>query len=67
MLICFEADKAPMALMQADSVESYSGQEDEEDEFAAKRPQRHNMVFSDGWPTNTWYSTDTFREEWRFR
>ena len=67
MLICFEADKAPMALMQADSVESYSGLEDEEDEFAAKRPQRHNMVFSDGWPTNTWFSTDTFREEWRFR
>ena len=63
VLLCFEADKAPMAVMHADTVESYGGLEDEVDVFADRRPQRHNIVFSDGWPSDMWYSTDRLRKE----
>ena len=58
VLLCFEVDKAPMAIVHADSVESYGDLEDWVDEFAAKRPQRHNIVFAEGWPSNAWYSTE---------
>lgn len=61
VLMCFEADKAPMTVMHAEPVENYSDLEDEEDKYAARRPQRHNMVFSDGWPKNSWYSTEALR------
>ena len=33
------------------------------DEFESERPQRHNIVFADGWPTNEWYSTRALREK----
>ncbi len=61
VLLCFEMDKAPTAVIQAEAVESYDDLEDEFDELAAYRPQRHNIVFTDGWPINSWYSTEALR------
>ena len=58
VLLCFEMDKAPTAVIQAEAVESYDDLEDELDKLAAYRPQRHNIVFTDGWPINSWYSTE---------
>lgn len=51
------ADRAPMALMAAEPPEVYRDLEDEPDPFEAYRPQRHNIIFEDGWPVNAWYST----------
>ncbi len=57
----FIALAAPMAVMTADDIESYTELPDTPDEFEAIRPQRHNIVFSDGFPTNKWYSTQNLR------
>ena len=59
--IRFVSQRAPMALMHASDTGQYSGLEDIVDEFSAKRPQRHNIAFEDGWPTNAWYSTENLR------
>lgn len=61
--LCFEADKAPVAVIHADPVETYDDLENEEDEFADMRPQRHNIVFTDGWPADSWYATDKLRQK----
>lgn len=53
----FVSQYAPMTLLHADSPESYDGLEDVTDEYEDLRPQRHNIVFEDGWPTNTMYAT----------
>lgn len=53
----FVAQYAPMALLHADSPEAYAGLENIPDEYEGLRPQRHNIVFEDGWPTNTGYAT----------
>lgn len=53
----FVAQYAPMALLHADSPEAYAGLTDILDEYDGLRPQRHNIVFEDGWPTNTRYAT----------
>jgi hypothetical protein len=53
----FVAQAAYMAVMPAKDKEEYADMPDEVDEFYNVRPQRHNMVFDDGWPNNTWYST----------
>lgn len=56
--LSFVAMRAPMAIMQAKEASAYAELvDDTPDEFADKRPQRHNIFFSDGYPTNTWYST----------
>ena len=52
------ADKAPMAIMPADSPETYAELENVLDLFEGKRPQRHNIIFEDGWPTDKWYATE---------
>lgn len=62
--ICLVARNAPTAFMAAEKPECYT-MEDVLDEFAERRPQRHNIVFDDGWPTNTWYSTIQLREQMR--
>ncbi|MBQ6695520.1 MAG: hypothetical protein IJN16_02330 [Lachnospiraceae bacterium] len=51
------ADRAPMAVMAAQLPEAYAELEDVLDLFEGKRPQRHNIVFEDGWPTDKWYAT----------
>ncbi len=59
----FVAHKAPMALMPAREPEAYEGLEDVTDPYEKQRPQRHNIVFEDGWPTNNWYSTEKLARE----
>lgn len=59
----FAAQRAPMAVMSAKEPSFYTELEDKTDELADKRPQRHNIIFEDGWPTNTWYSTAALTRE----
>lgn len=54
----FVADRAPMAVMPAEEPETYKDLSDIPDPYEAKRPQRHNIIFEDGWPVNKWYSTE---------
>lgn len=53
----FVAQNAPMAAMAAKAPEEYDGLPDCPDPFAGERPQRHNIIFEDGWPANYPYST----------
>lgn len=53
----FVAEKAPMAVIAAEAPEAYADLTDMPDPFESKRPQRHNIFFQDGWPTDKWYST----------
>ena len=59
----FAAQNAPMALKAAEEPSAYADLEDRPDEFADRRPQRHNIVFADGWPDNTWYSTKALKRK----
>lgn len=58
----FVAKAAFTTIMNSFGKESYEDMEDELDEFEGLRPQRHNIVWEDGWPTNAWYSTKNLRE-----
>lgn len=53
----FVAQAAYMTVMNAKDASEYSELPDSTDPYEQYRPQRHNIVFADGWPTNTWYST----------
>lgn len=57
----FVAQRAPMTVMTAEEPEKYTELPEIIDEFAESRPQRHNIVFEDGWPTNTWYATSRLK------
>ncbi|MCH5323730.1 MAG: hypothetical protein J1E39_00810 [Eubacterium sp.] len=57
----FVAQLAPMTIMAAAEPESYAELPEIPDEFADKRPQRHNIVFTDGWPENKPYATKTLK------
>lgn len=62
----FHVKNAPMAVKAAKEPEYYSEWKDEIDEFASQRPQRHNIVFEDGWPSihmqgGNRYSTEVLR------
>ena len=59
----FVARNAPMALKPAKEPSFYKDWADEPDEFAKWRPQRHNLVFEDGWPTINMYGGDTYSTE----
>ena len=52
-----------MALKPAKELEAYSDWEDAPDEFANERPQRHNLVFADGWPSISQYGGDKYSTE----
>lgn len=54
----FVAYRAPMAVMSAEEPEVYKDLPDITDPYEKQRPQRHNIVFEDGWPVNQWYSTE---------
>lgn len=56
----FVVGNAPMALKPAKEPSFYSDWEDEPDEFAELRPQRHNIVFEDGWPTINMYGGNKY-------
>ena len=61
--LAFVAGNAPMALKPAKELEAYSDWEDAPDEFANERPQRHNLVFADGWPSISQYGGDKYSTE----
>lgn len=54
----FVAQKAYMTVMAAKDVSAYANFPDNPDPFEDERPQRHNLVFADGFPKNNWYSTE---------
>lgn len=53
----FVAERAPMAVMPAEQLEVYKELPDIPDPYEDRRPQRHNIVFEDGWPVDQWYGT----------
>ncbi len=59
----FVAQKAYTTILAAKDVSAYAELEDHPDPFEAERPQRHNIIFSDGFPSNNWYSTKSLREK----
>lgn len=59
----FVAQRAYMTVLNAKAVSEYADLPEILDEFEGERPQRHNIVFDDGFPTNTWYSTKALREK----
>ena len=61
--LAFIAGNAPMAIKPAKELEAYSDWEDAPDEFASERPQRHNLVFADGWPSISQYGGDKYSTE----
>lgn len=54
----FIAQKAYMTVLAAKDAAAYGQYADTPDPFEDKRPQRHNLVFGDGFPKNNWYSTE---------
>lgn len=60
----FAAMRAYMTVLSAKPAEAYADLPDTVDEFESERPQRHNIVFADGWPTNEWYSTRALRQKY---
>lgn len=61
--LAFVAGAAPMAIKPAKELEAYADWEDAPDEFASERPQRHNLVFADGWPSISQYGGDKYSTE----
>lgn len=57
----FVAQYAFMTVMAAKDKFEYAEFPDTVDEFADERPQRHNIVFQDGWPADKWYGTKNLR------
>ena len=53
----------PMTILTSKDKSAYADLEDTVDEFEGERPQRHNIIFDDGWPNNTWYSTAELRKK----
>ena len=61
--LSFIAGAAPMAIKPAKELNAYADWEDAPDEFASERPQRHNLVFADGWPSISQYGGDQYSTE----
>ena len=59
----FVSGNAPMAVKPARELSFYQEWKDEPDEFADSRPQRHNLVFEDGWPAIHMYGGDKYSTE----
>lgn len=57
----FVAQRAYMTVLAAKDPEAYAELSDVLDEFEGERPQRHNIVFDDGFPIDEWYSTRNLR------
>lgn len=58
----FMAMRAYMTVLHAEEPSAYADIPDTVDEFENLRPQRHNMVFNDGWPPNEWYNTENLKK-----
>lgn len=63
----FVAQKAYMTVLSAKDASAYEGLTGSEDPFEAERPQRHNIVFDDGYPINKWYSTQKLQRMYENR
>ena len=61
--LAFVVGVAPMAIKPAKELAFYADWEDAPDEFASERPQRHNLVFADGWPSISQYGGDKYSTE----
>lgn len=61
--LAFIAENAPMAVKPAKEPEAYADWEDAPDAFAGQRPQRHNLVFEDGWPSISQYGGGNYSTE----
>ena len=59
----FVAKEAPLFLKHAEVPDFYKNWADEPDEYAAFRPQRHNLIFEDGWPSISMYGGDKYSTE----
>lgn len=59
----FVAQNAPMTILTAKDKSAYADLADTVDEFEGERPQRHNIIFDDGWPNDQWYSTKNLRAQ----
>ena len=59
----FVAKGAPLAIKAAKTPEEYKDIEDSPDPYAAYRPQRHNLVFEDGWPSINMYGGNKYSTE----
>ncbi len=57
------ADRAPMALIDAQAPDLYMELKDVTDPYEERRPQRHNIYFENGWPVDKWYSTSYLANE----
>ena len=53
----FAAQRAYMTVLTAKDASEYADLANTVDPYEQYRPQRHNIVFNDGWPTNKPYST----------
>lgn len=61
----FVAQKAYMTVLTAKDAAAYEGLQGSTDPFEKDRPQRHNIVFDDGFPTNKWYSTRSLQRVYK--
>lgn len=61
--LSFLSGAAPMAVQAAEEPDYYKDWVDSPDEFAGQRPQRHNIVFDDGWPARNAYGGDKYSTE----
>lgn len=59
----FAVMRAYTSIMPALDKEAYAELADEPDEFDGIRPQRHNIIFADGWPAgySSWFSTQSLK------
>lgn len=59
----FVSGFAPMAVKPAKEPDFYKDWKDEPDEFVNWRPQRHNIIFEDGWPSRYMYGGNQYSTE----
>lgn len=60
----FAAMRAYMTVMTAKDFSVYEQFPDSPDPYERVRPQRHNLIFEDGFPKNGWYSTETLEKKY---
>ncbi len=63
----FVSQRAFLTIMDAQDVSAYEDIPDTVDKFEGERPQRHNIVFDDGWPSNKWYGTAALEKSHGFK
>ena len=63
----FVAQRAYMTVTAAQDASTYAHLADTPDPFEDERPQRHNLIFADGFPKNSWYSTEQLSAKRRER